>query len=284
MPTGLIRHYTQHLAPPWPGGPRTNPLDRGLIVEWRFDPVTGLMLTDWSGYARHVVASRANTEGIWTITQHGHGLQFIHTFGQTNITIQQTGIAGASALTMEVFFQMNALSGSWQYTPTLSFDQTAATSMFYPGYNIRGDANAAKKWQLVTGDVNRTVNGIKARPAPGDFVHAVLTYDGAHVTGYREGLYDGQVAATGTIDDSYLDPAGELHLNARSAHDVTILLARLYNRALTDAEPRLRYNLCLQRTQPMAHAWMTPQAAITVPPPPGWHRHMAMTGVATRFD
>lgn len=52
--------------------PYASPLDRGLVGEWRFDPMTGALLPDYSGYGNDA----AVTGATWVMTQYGPGLQF----------------------------------------------------------------------------------------------------------------------------------------------------------------------------------------------------------------
>jgi hypothetical protein len=161
---------------------------------------------------------------------------------------------------METFFRLDALSGSFQLMPVLTFPQTNVGGAVYSaGYFIRGDGTANEGVVLVTGGTRR-VAGTASRPGAGDYVHSVLTYDGANVVGYRDGVQTVTVAGTGTIDDSQFGGDDEISANGTSAasHDCTILLSRIYNRPLSASEIAYRYRVCLGRVSGASDIWILP--------------------------
>lgn len=238
-------------------------LDRGLVFEVRFNRNTGPIAPDWTGARRHVQpSSAAMSNGAWAATRYGPGwARTLDTDGDTNIhMLDDLGIVGTEAMTLEVFFRLDELHGGFQFLPVLGFTQTGAGQQS-AGYDMRGDATASRRWLLVTNNTNRVVGGTKARPAAGDFVHAIMTYDGTNVVGYREGVLDGTVAATGTIDDNDFGAGAELEFcldSGGNAHAATLLLARIYNRALFASEVPQRYQIVTARASGLADIWMLP--------------------------
>ena len=67
MGNGLIRGLRKHLTSPHIGVGPTNPLDRGLVGKWRFNPASGLVLPDYSGYGNRGTVTGAT----WVTTERG---------------------------------------------------------------------------------------------------------------------------------------------------------------------------------------------------------------------
>ena len=66
--------------------------------------------------------------------------------------------------------------------------------------------------------------------------HWVIVYNGTHVRIYRNGVYEGQQATTGTADWTAGIKIGWWAAAGPYAWNGSIAVARMYNRALTDAE------------------------------------------------
>lgn len=75
------------------------------------------------------------------------------------------------------------------------------------------------------------------------WIHLVLTYDGANVKGYKNGVYQSQAALTGSIATNDLPvEIGRYGQSTGSQYDNQIALPRIYNRALTATEVARNYN------------------------------------------
>ena len=75
------------------------------------------------------------------------------------------------------------------------------------------------------------------------WIHLVLTYDGANVKGYKNGVYQSQAALTGSIATNDLPvEIGRYGQSTGSQYDNQLALPRIYNRALTATEVLRNYN------------------------------------------
>jgi hypothetical protein len=75
------------------------------------------------------------------------------------------------------------------------------------------------------------------------WIHLVLTYDGANVKGYKNGVYQSQAALTGSIATNDLPiEIGRYGQSTGSQYDNQLANPRIYNRALTAAEVLRNYN------------------------------------------
>ena len=75
------------------------------------------------------------------------------------------------------------------------------------------------------------------------WIHLVLTYDGASVKGYKNGVYQSQAALTGSIatNDNPVE-IGRYGQSTGSQYNNQIAQPRIYNRALTAEEVQRNYN------------------------------------------
>lgn len=255
MPRGLVRGWTKHLTPPVPGWSRTDPLDRGLVGEWRFDPATGLTVPDYSGRGNH----GDNVGADWITREVGPALQFVtanNDYVDTGVErIGGTGLFAAATeqFTIEVGARIDNnktgyLVARKSAAPLLGtfgiFFNRPIDAAYSPGVYMRG-------WLIA----NATNWGLD----DGIWHWYWVTWDGAVGRIYADATYSMALA----IDVGAEEVGQRIIFGARTNGagfwlDGDICGVRIWDRALTAAEVSRRYELCLKRAQPMTTAWMMP--------------------------
>ena len=232
--------------------PDPDPLDRGLELEWRLDDAQrGHILRDSSGNKRHG-RSNATPSGLfktgssWITTNKGIALHCPEdASAYTDVTIQSLGAIDLwTAITLECYYQVVTLHGSWPTTGCLGYDATVSGSTYANGYLHRGNAST-RQYIMVAGATRYVFTGTKLKPEEGDYIHVITSYDGTTLRGFREGVPDGSIAASGALNDSEYGPSA-FFLNrtySSEAHELIVFNARVYNRALTEAQARERFRI-----------------------------------------
>lgn len=245
--SGLIRGYTRHLTPVSPGAARTDPLDRGLVGEWRFDPHTGLILPDYSGYGKH-----GDLVGIpdWVTAQYGPALDFD---GTNDAVDCGSGIFGTlTRVSWEVFGAAGAVGA--HRSPCGDADNAAQG---FTWFTIGGAGTRIHIWGA-TGKVEAEF----AHAISSGWHHWICAYDSVaqNVKWYEDGVQIlSQACNAGAITSSNTFHIGRWGLGLWDPRwDGQIALVKVYRRALSAAEVRARHQICLKRAQPMTHVWMMP--------------------------
>lgn len=246
---GLIRGYTRHLTPVSPAAARTDPLGRGLVGEWRFNPNTGLTLPDYSGRGNHGTIDGAD----WIVSERGPGLRFVTAntdFVDTGAErIGGTGLfcAAGEGFTLETTFRVpNAETG----TIVGRGGALVANRTFH----IYFSGGATPSFIL---------RGTVTSPAPGlndGTLHSVwVTWDGVTSKLYIDGEFSQNLNVGAAAEEVGQRIIFGARTNGTGWYlDGDIFNVRIWDRALSAAEIRARYQICLKRGQPLTHVWMMP--------------------------
>lgn len=246
---GLVRGYKQHLTVPHPGWQRTDPLDRGLVGEWRFDPATGLVVPDYSGYGLHSSAVTGAPPPTWVGTRYGPGLQCVAANSQS-VTIDDAPVLNLTTLTVEWF----GLIGNGIVNTGLISKRGAVID-----WTLHLRHNSTIRASTVGGFI--TTAGTWS---DGDFHHVVVVFNGANSFIYVDG--NEEVSGNAGAITPTADPVAIGRVANAQYLEGVLLLARIYNRVPSAAEAQARYELCLKRNQAMTHVWMIPWGMVTAVP------------------
>lgn len=256
MPRGLVRGWTKHLTPPVPGWARTDPLDRGLVGEWRFDPATGLTLPDYSGRGNH----GDNTGADWINTERGPALHFVTAnsdYVDTGVErISGTGLfcTAGEAFTVEMMFRIvfNETGAIVARAAAVFADRTFAVYFWRPG--DPGNIPAI----LLRGGVAGLTEPLWGYDD--GTIHVIhVTWDGSTAMAYGDGG-NSVVCNVGVAAENVGQRIifGARTNGAGLLLDGDIFSVRIWDRALSAAEAHGRYKRCLKRANPMTSAWMMP--------------------------
>lgn len=147
-------------------------------------------------------------------------------------TFRDTG--DMATFSAETFFKINSLPGSASTACVLTNRYPGATSRINYSLSFAGTTNT-----LYAGFYDGTWRWAGSfTVTAGTWYHVVLTYDGATVKLYKNGILSGSLSYVGTpvssnagcILGSHYDPTSNQYLNAE------IPVAKIYNKALSDAE------------------------------------------------
>lgn len=265
MPRGLTRGLVRHVSPPSPHFPRTDPLDRGLVGEWRFDPATGSVLPDFSGRSGHGDISGAT----WAATECGLALDFESGDAADEVLVpvpagSPLDITGA--LTIETFVNPE----SWGEGDYGRICQRGGNTIggygFYWGHGAVNQSIQFATYSPLANTVTSNANVVSLNT----WQHTVVSYDGTNAYFYVDEVAAGSGAINppSSCASSFYIGSREYPTHARW-FDGLMGLLRIYNRALSAAEIRCRYEICLKRAQPMTHVWMIPFVAPIAAPPTG---------------
>ena len=233
-----------------------DPVDRGLVGEWRFDRNSGRFLPDYSGYANHGAIS---SDGTWVGTPVGPGVVLVPgSFG--NINLGASTILHPAHMSVEVLWFQRTAVNAWSILTLAGAIDTATNDGF--GLQIQrqlGDAGAPRiLWSLGDGASFTNKNGNHDLTV-GQTWHAVGTYDGAATNVYVNGrwvaggAYSNAIAYDG-VAGSWIGTTD----NTSGICDQPICLVRFYDRALSAAETMRRYDICLSRASGAPSVWMPP--------------------------
>jgi hypothetical protein len=235
-------------------------LDFGLVGEWRFDEVTGLVVPDSSGYAQNFAVSGAD----WAATDKGLALTFNGSSDYCNI-VDPPSVLRPNNITVEVYFRPDT-STSDDYACVIGqpYDDDPWGSPYF-SWNISRSGSSSNLGYRVTTGVSNTY---LVEPSTGGFTngqwtHAVLTYDGATMYCYEAGAQvgtDGTMSGSLDYDADYPDITLGVHSVAQAGEYFggEIALARIYDRVLAASEVSARYQQVLQRGQPDRRMWLFP--------------------------
>ena len=237
-----------------------DPLDKGLVGEWRFDRNTGLLLPDYSGRGDHGTLIGPPT---WVTTQRGLALDFNGSGDHVLIAASPTlDISGTQPRSIEACFQFDTKAN---FEVIVDASDIANNNLYRFQFDSSPD-------QLLQIQIKEAIVSVAAKsataPVAGVWHHGVGTYDGINLIVFLDGVPGTPVAATGinlTLDNVKI---GEYHGGGFN-FDGRIALVRVYNRALTPAEARARYELCLRRMQTFGGERRFPVGFVAAEPPVG---------------
>lgn len=240
---GLTRHIHQ-LPMGWAS---TDPLDRGLVNEWRFDPSTGLVLPDARGRTSPGVVSG----GTWTTERYGPTLNFD---GDNDIVIVSDSPSLDTLtpnITVEIFYRPVSIpvTDTWH---GLVNKRDGGSAHF--GINWNGLGNQFQVFYN-SGGFRIHQAGLTNFSAGTSWYHMVGVYrqDGANtdILVYKNGAF---LNSTLGLGGNLLANALDLTMGASWAGNefanIRLALVRLYSRALSASEVRARYEIVLRRAQP----------------------------------
>lgn len=253
---GLVRGYTRHLTSASPGMGRTDPLDRGLVGEWRFDPVTGLVVPDYSGHGN---VGQLVGDVAWVRTEYGTGLTLDGVGDYVDIPSAPYWNFGVSSFTVELFFKYSTADDDETVIGTGAGKEDAGEwSLQTEGAGLRLAADA-DAWSIFWAN---------ASTEDGNWHHIVLIREGADRRLYKDGVFEADTGTEGVFNAATTVPgvAGDLRILGGYVGAIAALLdvARVYSRALTAAEVYARREECLKRAQSMARVWMIPWGKVPV--------------------
>lgn len=242
--------------------PKTlDPLDRGLVGEWRFDRDTGL-LPDWSGRGNHGTL-KAGVVGTvqpeFMASDVGIVADFQDVTGENpNIEILDVPILdGMSQVSIEVYFKLRNL-GDTDYPRIVAKEGS---------YQIAVQRTTGTLYCGIWGTGGNT--GWITTASGYDWQHAVLNYDGDVADLYLNGVYiksdsDASGDVVATANNLYF---GALNTTVYGLHG-QIALVRIYDRVQTAPEIHQRHQICTARASGIKHLWMIPwlTAADAAPP------------------
>ena len=254
--TNLVRSWSKHLIPPVPGWQSLNPLDRGLVGEWRFDRNTGLLLPDYSGYGQHGTIVGAD----WVTTRYGPALDF--NSGDSDYVYVNNDYSGLPC-TVEILCEPDDTSAI-RVGLHLNEDGAIGSDLyiaFWTDNSFRG----------FTRDNVGTVQTSQTGAFPlGPAYHVIYTVKTGeqivYVNGKIEAGPNNQVFGAITLTQLAI---GEFR-DAALDWDGRIALTRIYNRILTANEAQARYQLVLKRMQTFGGEWriaggVAPAVDISIP-------------------
>ncbi len=202
----------------------TNTAITGLVAAYGFDEGTGTTTADSSGGGRNGTLTAAT----WTTAgKNGNALSF-------NGTSSWVTVADATALDLTTGVTLEA----WVNPTTVSGWRTVILKEAPSGLAYSLYANDNAPWPAATintGAIDRTVPGTTQVPL-NVWTHLAMTYDGASLRLYFNGVQAGVLASTGSMITS----TGALRIGGNAAwgeHFAGIIDdVRVYNRALTASE------------------------------------------------
>lgn len=242
FPIGSLRN--------WPD----DPLFRGLWGEWRFDRRTGMVLPDSSGYGRHGTIAGAE----WTATRWGAGLRFDEVrYTDYLVTSEPQLISSRSSpFSIEFFLTDGTYRNDYQCI-VAQFSQPGDGWML-----AWGDANAPSDSSvglLFDWDEHWSDTGYVQA---GEAVHGIVSSDGSDLRFFRNGELHGSPI---TITAGALTMGADLRMgfpeNADGNYrglDATLMIVRLWTRALFVAEARQLCQRAKARGSGAAAIWIIP--------------------------
>lgn len=249
---------------PWP-----DPLDRGLVGEWRFDRDTGLFLPDYSGNDHN---GTAQNNPPWIVTPYGMAMDFqnasSHHVEASSVSWPSTG----GPVTVELFTRVD--------------DLTHAGGGFGMGDSYPGDTNrfqANITWSdgnlywdygsfVGNGRISTSLSGYQDI-----WVHIILVSQG-NGGSYKAIYLDGVLKAEDTGASDGPDIAlstlriGRADSSMFSAYyEGPMALFRIYDRLLSAAEIAKRYEIVMRRRMEVGapHLWRVLWGGGVAAPPAG---------------
>lgn len=263
----LTRGLVRHIYPPSPRLGRTDPLDQGLIAEWRFDKPTGLILKDATG--RGYSGTLTGVDAKWTMTDVGPVFHADNTGAALTAWVDfDTDVdllgSGSQAWSLEFFVYATDLSGSANINAILGLMTGGTNGFWVIGCDLAsyrplafGAGNGDPFTEIVDNDnVAHPINR---------WVHWMITYNGAGggVIGnyalYQDGASKATAAAGAFPGGNQSCSFGRRGADATQPWHGYIALVRIYHRALSAGEARARHQRVLQRRQELDGVWIMPQ-------------------------
>lgn len=276
MTIGWSHGLVQHTRPPIGGWARTDPLDRGLIAEWRFNPSTGSTLLDWSGYG---AAGTLVNGPVWTSTEVGPTLYFPGANEYVDVDVVQSHINVGEG-TLCIFCRRNFADDT--KTAYLYESRADAQNRVRIYYSTAGAGILVFSYEA--NNIEETIAATNAQAPRDVFLHCVGTWSASRdlTVFYINGVQIGTSAALGVWAGAIGNSAiGSSHDGGATWWEGDIALVRLYNRALVGAEVRKRYEIVRQRRQEPPALWAGPwgfvaAAAARIPRPPAAYNTLAI--------
>jgi len=223
-----------------PGAPQSSdPLDRGLVLDFELTRPTGNVVFDASGYRLTGDLTGNGTQPEWDVSRYGTVLHFQGDgFSRSDAIVVDNSewIAdGWGEITYEAFFEIR---------PADFFPRVISKNDGMAAYVQSSPAVHGEMW---VGETRYHVAywGISLY----EWIHLILTYDSDVLRLYTNSLLrDEETGPSGPLDPATsIIRIGTDNISGGNNFNGHIALVRIYNRALSAAEVRRRYEICTGR-------------------------------------
>ena len=210
-------------------------MTRGLVGYWSFDEGGGTVARDASGNNNHGTLTNGPK---WTQGKSGGALQFDGKDDYVDVGNNSVlNFTNTSAFSAEAWVYLTRSSGRHK---GIMGKGSGSASQQYWGLYYKTDS---KEWRaiLYDGSIYSIVSSSDSQPT-NKWIHLLMTYDGVNnLKFYINGNYIGQSVAT-LGDFSHINTAKIGTIWNTFSFPGIIDEARIYNRALTEAEVKYHYN------------------------------------------
>ncbi len=216
-----------------------DPLDRGLVGEWRFDRDTGLLLPDYSGHGLHATISGA----VWVARAYGTSLYFDGSDDYALIphsSVQNPVNTGGQ--TIEIFYRYRAYEENWQ---GIISKPAASGGLGDDGWRLQHDSANPPHLEYATGFWRLSATALTANV----WYHIVATCDGSVPHIYLNGILDDDAVAGAAWYAASNEPISVARRGGNNDryNPCDIALVRLYGRHFSAAEAAKRYEIVTAR-------------------------------------
>ena len=247
---------------PWP-----DPLDRGLVGEWRFDQDTGLLLPDYSGSTNH--GSLINTP-TWVASEVGPAVSFLKASSQyVNIPYSSvfSRVIANNRLTVEALCLVTSLTADQRAVSCWEL----GTSIFILWMDTDDGADG---WAFAVRAAAGTqiAGGTVASAIQDQWQHVIGTWDGVSARIYVDGiLRDTSAPAAGSFDENWSGDLAIGRIETGQYYDGSVALTRVLSRVLSAAEVQKRSEIVRQRRMQIGapHLWRVLWGGAVAAPPAG---------------
>lgn len=218
-----------------------DPLDRGLVGEWRFERDTGSLLPDYSGNVGHGSFIGAP---VWTPTTVGMTLDFDGANDGIGIEDWPTAklACAENRCTVEFYAALDDTSQTEKYI------LNADSSLQYNCINIIFGYET-RKYETFWKNGDARTDGPTLDIGDTSFHHIIVSWDGINLVWCCDGLHFASYTPSLDLSDQVLDRV-YMGCSTSTPHNplnCKIALFRLYSRPLSEAEAAKRYAIVKTR-------------------------------------